>query len=259
MASARPPDAVCGDSDDLALPILSALIARGVDVPGDMLVIGVDDIPALAAMSPALSSVAVVVEQMGEALAAGVRAAIEAPDSPARYVPRSSTSCVATRRIGAPCHLLLDTSKFPLFSVLTRISRAMARSNGGQDVEANGGRWPSPWRGSEARRCRTRRRRAGVSVRIRRRRERRERRAECVDGHDGHDGHDGDFVDGLDRVAGDGRERCRASRRPATPPIRRRRNTAARSTSVRSPRRSASTPASATPHSSPSTDGPMTR
>ena len=87
VASARPPDAVCGDSDDLALPILSALTARGVDVPGDMLVIGVDDIPASRAMSPALSSVAVVVEQMGEALAAGVRTAIEAPDSPARYAP----------------------------------------------------------------------------------------------------------------------------------------------------------------------------
>ena len=52
MTSARPPDAVCGDSDDLALPILSALIARGVDVPGDMLVIGVDDIPAVAGDVP---------------------------------------------------------------------------------------------------------------------------------------------------------------------------------------------------------------
>jgi len=34
MASAHRPDAVCGDSDDLALPILSALTASGVDVPG---------------------------------------------------------------------------------------------------------------------------------------------------------------------------------------------------------------------------------
>ncbi len=83
----RPPDAVCADSDDLALPILSALVARGVDVPRDMLVIGVDDLPRSRAMSPSLSTVDWVLEQLGESIAAGVRSAIETPDSPVRYAP----------------------------------------------------------------------------------------------------------------------------------------------------------------------------
>ncbi len=87
MRSDHPPDAVCSDSDDLALPILSALIARGIDVPRDVLVIGVDDLPPSRAMSPSLSTVAWVLEPLGEAIAAGVRSAIDTPESPVRYAP----------------------------------------------------------------------------------------------------------------------------------------------------------------------------
>ena len=79
----------------------------------------------------ALSSVAVVVEQMGEALAAGVRG----HDQGARLARpctrrRSSASCAATRRIGRLSPLALDTSKCPRLTVLTRISRALAQSEG---------------------------------------------------------------------------------------------------------------------------------
>ena len=87
LASGRLPDAVCGYSDDLALPILSALIDRGVDVPGQVLVIGVDDVPAARAMTPSLSSIDLVVENMGDALAAGVRSAIEESEPSGRCAP----------------------------------------------------------------------------------------------------------------------------------------------------------------------------
>ena len=78
-------DAVCGHSDDFALPILTALIDLGVDVPGAMLVIGVDDIPASRATTPSLSSVTAAMEQLGESLAASVQAAVIDPSTPVRY------------------------------------------------------------------------------------------------------------------------------------------------------------------------------
>lgn len=81
----RLPDAICGHSDDLALPIMTALLAKGVGVPSDVAVMGIDDVPAAAVVTPTLSTVTWVVEQLGEALATGARAAIENPVSPARY------------------------------------------------------------------------------------------------------------------------------------------------------------------------------
>ncbi|MXZ95216.1 MAG: LacI family transcriptional regulator [Acidimicrobiaceae bacterium] len=78
-------DAICGHSDDLALPILTALVDLGVDVPTAMLVIGVDDIPASSVSTPTLSSVTWVVEQLGESLAAGVQSAVLDPSKPVEY------------------------------------------------------------------------------------------------------------------------------------------------------------------------------
>ena len=78
-------DAVCGYSDDLAVPILTALIDLGVNVPEGMLVIGVDDIPASPATTPTMSSVTWMVEQLGDALAAGVQAAVLDPSKPVKY------------------------------------------------------------------------------------------------------------------------------------------------------------------------------
>lgn len=78
-------DAVCGYSDDLALPILTALVDLGIDVPGAMLVSGVDDIPAASAVSPTLSSVTWSVDELGEALAGRVAAAVLDPAEPVRY------------------------------------------------------------------------------------------------------------------------------------------------------------------------------
>ena len=78
-------DAVCGYSDDFALPILTALVDLGVDVPGAMMVIGVDDVPASRATTPSLSSVTAEMERLGESLAVSVQAAVLDPTVPARY------------------------------------------------------------------------------------------------------------------------------------------------------------------------------
>lgn len=78
-------DAVCGYSDDLALPILTALVGIGVEVPGKMLVVGVDDVPASAAVTPTMSSVTARVERLGDALASAVQAAVLDPGDPVRY------------------------------------------------------------------------------------------------------------------------------------------------------------------------------
>ena len=78
-------DAVCGHSDDLALPILTALVEVGVDVPAQMMVIGVDDVPASQATTPSLTSVTGAVEELGEALAASVQAAVQDPAAAVEY------------------------------------------------------------------------------------------------------------------------------------------------------------------------------
>ena len=92
-------DAVCGYSDDFALPILTALVDLGVDVPDTMMVIGVDDVPASTATTPSLSSVTGEVERLGESLAESVQAAVLDPTAPVRYpapelfvIERTSTS-----------------------------------------------------------------------------------------------------------------------------------------------------------------------
>lgn len=48
---------VCAYNDDIALAILAGARGQGLDVPGDLAVIGVDDIPAAAVAVPALTTV----------------------------------------------------------------------------------------------------------------------------------------------------------------------------------------------------------
>ena len=78
-------DAICGYNDDYALPILTALVQAGVDVPGDVMVIGVDDIPASQATTPSLTSVTGALPELGEALAASVQEAVRDPATPVAY------------------------------------------------------------------------------------------------------------------------------------------------------------------------------
>jgi DNA-binding LacI/PurR family transcriptional regulator len=88
---------VCA-SDALALPVLREARAAGLDVPGDVSVVGFDDSPLAALASPALSSVRVDYAEFGAAAAAALLAAIAGEPvpsysaSPPELVLRSSTA-----------------------------------------------------------------------------------------------------------------------------------------------------------------------
>jgi DNA-binding LacI/PurR family transcriptional regulator len=61
--------AVCAYNDEVALVVVSAVYAQGLAVPRDLAVVGVDDIPVAAGMSPPLSSVTWPVKEFGTAIA----------------------------------------------------------------------------------------------------------------------------------------------------------------------------------------------
>ncbi len=90
--------AVVCTSDALALPVLREARSAGLDVPGDVSVVGFDDSPLAALASPALSSVRVDYAEFGAAAAAALLAAIAGEPVPGysasapELVPRSSTA-----------------------------------------------------------------------------------------------------------------------------------------------------------------------
>ena len=97
----RTGDAVTGVvayNDEVALAVLAGLRAEGLDVPGDVAVIGVDDIPVARLASPALTTVWQAIDAQAEHLTASVLSALgyaaPAPRAAAelfRVVERAST------------------------------------------------------------------------------------------------------------------------------------------------------------------------
>jgi DNA-binding LacI/PurR family transcriptional regulator len=95
--AAAPPEAICAYNDDFAIALLSALAAAGVGVPDDVAVIGVDDVPLGALVTPSLTTVTADYNRFGEAIAEATKAAIEGEGRPdglslpeVRVVPRES-------------------------------------------------------------------------------------------------------------------------------------------------------------------------
>jgi DNA-binding LacI/PurR family transcriptional regulator len=90
--------AVLCASDSLALTVLREARAAGLDVPGDLSVVGFDDSPLAALAAPAISSVRVDYAEFGAAAAAALLAAIAGETipgysaSPPELVLRSSTA-----------------------------------------------------------------------------------------------------------------------------------------------------------------------
>jgi DNA-binding LacI/PurR family transcriptional regulator len=72
----EPPDAICAFNDDFAIALLSAFATRGVNVPGDVAVIGVDDVPLASACTPSLTTVTCDMARWGEAVAGLVQSAL---------------------------------------------------------------------------------------------------------------------------------------------------------------------------------------
>lgn len=74
-------DAIFAVNDVMALGVMARLREAGLSLPGDVAVAGFDDIPTLRDISPALTTVAVPLEELGEAAVAW---ALEEADGSAR-------------------------------------------------------------------------------------------------------------------------------------------------------------------------------
>ena len=91
-------DGVAAYNDEVAFAVLAGARAAGLAVPGDLAVIGVDDVPLAALASPPLTTVTQSIEREASYLAACVLAALDGEDAPPRphdRTPRDSSS--ATR------------------------------------------------------------------------------------------------------------------------------------------------------------------
>ncbi|MDU0313539.1 LacI family DNA-binding transcriptional regulator [Phycicoccus sp. M110.8] len=78
---------VAAYNDDVALAVLAGARAEGVPCPGELAVVGVDDIPAARFAEPALSTVSQSLDTQAEHLAAAVVAALDGTDSDGGPVP----------------------------------------------------------------------------------------------------------------------------------------------------------------------------
>ncbi len=73
----EPPTAVLCFSDSMAYGVVQAALARGLDVPGDVSVVGFDDNPLASRMRPALTTVRQDAMAKGHAAAVELRATLE--------------------------------------------------------------------------------------------------------------------------------------------------------------------------------------
>ena len=87
---ARQVTGVCSYNDDVALAVLAGLRLDGLDAPGDLAVIGVDDIPAARVAVPALTTVVTDQARVGAHLAATIVAAIGGRPEPHVDMPQLS-------------------------------------------------------------------------------------------------------------------------------------------------------------------------
>ena len=77
-------DGVAAYNDEVAFAVLAGARAAGLDVPADLAVIGVDDVPLAALASPPLTTVTQSIEREASYLAACVLAALDGEDAPPR-------------------------------------------------------------------------------------------------------------------------------------------------------------------------------
>ena len=87
LASGEPFDAVFAASDLIAIGAMRALAEAGRSVPGDVAVVGFDDIPAASLTTPPLTTVMQDIRGAGQALVETLLAQIEDRDLPPRKLP----------------------------------------------------------------------------------------------------------------------------------------------------------------------------
>lgn len=86
LAADSPPTAVFAASDTIALGVMTAARSLGVRVPEDLSIVGFDDVPDAALVTPSLTTVRTPVDRMA---AAAVELLVNRIDDPTRPVTRS--------------------------------------------------------------------------------------------------------------------------------------------------------------------------
>ncbi|MBV9292226.1 MAG: substrate-binding domain-containing protein, partial [Frankiales bacterium] len=82
---------------DFAMGLLSALAQRGVVVPDDVAVMGVDDVPLAAAFTPPLTTIAADFTELAGALAETVAAVVRQGETSLLPLPLPQHSVVVRR------------------------------------------------------------------------------------------------------------------------------------------------------------------
>ena len=101
LGLSHPPTAIFASNDSMAIGALSALRERGVRVPDDVAVVGFDDIPIAAYLTPTLASVRVRISDLGARACAQLLHAIKHENQhepiheviPTELIPRQSCGC----------------------------------------------------------------------------------------------------------------------------------------------------------------------
>lgn len=88
LASSRRPTALFAANDDTAIGVMFVLNDAGVDIPGDIALIGFDDIPSSRHQRPSLSTIHVPIGEMGHK---AVEMLITAIDDPDNHEPQTLT------------------------------------------------------------------------------------------------------------------------------------------------------------------------
>lgn len=97
----EPSTAILTDSDQLAIGVLQAATEVGLRVPDDLSVIGMDDVPAAAVVTPALTTIRQPLVQKGEEagrILLGQRSGKHKTVFPVELVARDSTAAPSRRR-----------------------------------------------------------------------------------------------------------------------------------------------------------------
>jgi len=100
--SATRPTAVFASNDSMAVGVLASLNAAGIRVPGDMTVVGFDDIPIARYVNPPLTTIRVDIAELGKCAFALLLDAVANPAAHAPRHDRVATTLIVRSSCGAP-------------------------------------------------------------------------------------------------------------------------------------------------------------
>lgn len=86
LSADEPPDAVFCGNDLMAIGALDGALEAGLDVPGDLAVVGVDDIEAAQLVRPALTTIQIPAQEIGRAAGELLLHRLDDPDGTVRHV-----------------------------------------------------------------------------------------------------------------------------------------------------------------------------